>query len=111
MAAVSTSRPLPGTWAANHNSIGYGFPVWRPAPFAPLAHAWAGYPKRRRVQFQLAVDQPEIAVTVMQGLRMRRVAEPDHLNDVFQRDIDEADLAVLRVAQLCLVASAASWTW
>ena len=34
---------------------------------------------------------------------MRRVAEPDHLDDVFQREIDEADLAVLRLAQLRLI--------
>ena len=38
---------------------------------------------------------------------MFRVAEPDRLDDVFQREIDEADLAVLRVAQLRLIAS---WT-
>src|ERR1700736_703425 len=39
----------------------------------------------------------------MQGFRMRRVAEPDYLDDVFQREIDEADLAVLRLAQLRLI--------
>ena len=57
----------------------------------------------RRVQFQLAVDQPEVAVTVMQGFRVRRVAEPDRLDDVFQCEIGEADLAVLRLAQLRLI--------
>jgi hypothetical protein len=40
----------------------------------------------------------------MQGFRMRRVAEPDNLDDIFQREIDEADLAVLRLAQVRLVA-------
>jgi hypothetical protein len=57
----------------------------------------------RRIQFQLAVDQPEVAVAAMQGFRMYRVAEPDRLDDVFQREIDEVDLAVLRVAQLRLI--------
>jgi energy-coupling factor transporter ATP-binding protein EcfA2 len=57
----------------------------------------------RRVQFQLAVHKPEIAVAPMQGVRMRLVAEPDHLDDVFQREIDEAGLAVLRLPQLRLI--------
>jgi hypothetical protein len=39
----------------------------------------------------------------MQGFRVRRVAEPDRLDDVFQREIGEADLAVLRLAQLRLI--------
>ena len=37
------------------------------------------------------------------GFRVRRVAELDRLDDVFQREIDEADLAVHRLAQLCVV--------
>ena len=57
----------------------------------------------RRVKFQLAVDQPEVAVTVMQGFRMCWVAEPDYLDDVFQGEIDEADLAVRRLAQLGMI--------
>ena len=71
--------------------------------FASLARAWEGLTKRWCVLLQLGVDQPEVAVTVMQGFRMRRIAEPDHLDDVFQREIDEADLAVLRLAQLRLI--------
>jgi hypothetical protein len=39
----------------------------------------------------------------MQGFRMFRVAEPDRLDDVFQCQIDEADLAVLRLPQLRLI--------
>jgi hypothetical protein len=39
----------------------------------------------------------------MEGFRVRRVAAPDHLDDVFECEIDEADLAVLRVAQLRLL--------
>jgi hypothetical protein len=35
----------------------------------------------------------------MQGFRMRWVAEPDHFDDVFQRETDEAGLAVLRLLQ------------
>jgi hypothetical protein len=34
---------------------------------------------------------------------MRLVAVPDYLDDVFQRDIDEADLAVLRLPQVRLI--------
>ena len=34
---------------------------------------------------------------------MLLVAEPDRLDDVFQREIGEADLAVLRLTQLCVV--------
>jgi hypothetical protein len=47
----------------------------------------------------------------MQRFRMLIVAEPDYLDDDFQGEIDEADLAVLRLARLRLIASAASWTW
>ena len=39
----------------------------------------------------------------MQGFGMFRVAEPDRLDDVFEREIDEADLAVLGLAQLRLI--------
>ena len=39
----------------------------------------------------------------MQGFKMHLVAEADRLDDIFQRDIDEADLAVLRLAQLRLI--------
>src|ERR1700730_8307199 len=70
------------------------------SPVCAAGACLAGLTKRRRVQFQLAVDQPEVAVTVMQGVRVPRVAEPDYLDDVFQREIDEADLAVLRLAQV-----------
>jgi hypothetical protein len=34
----------------------------------------------------------------MQGFGVCRVAEPDRFNDVFQGEIDEADLAFLRLA-------------
>jgi hypothetical protein len=36
-------------------------------------------------------------------IRVRRVAEPDRLDDVFLGEIDEADLAVLRLAQVRLI--------
>ena len=85
------------------NDLGDRRPISLRSRFAPLARAWAGWTKRRRVQFQHAVDQPEVAVTVMQGFGMCWVAEPDHLDDVFQAGIDEADLAVLGLAQLRLI--------
>jgi Uroporphyrinogen-III synthase HemD len=57
----------------------------------------------RRVQLQLAVNEPKITVAAMQGFRMRRVAEPDYLDDVFQRESDEANLAILGLPQLRLI--------
>ena len=62
------------------------------SPRSPVCVAGAcvgGLTKRRRVLLQLAVDQPEVAVTVMQGFRMRWVAEPDYLDDVFQRELEK----------------------
>src|ERR1700730_7513872 len=86
------------------NDVGViGDPSARVRWFASLARAWKGWTKRRRVPFQLAVNQPEVGVTVMQGFRVPRVAEPDRLDDVFQCQIDEADLAVLRLTQLRLI--------
>ena len=71
--------------------------------FAPLARTWEGSTKRRRVPFQLGVDQPEVAVAAMQGFRMLLVTEPDRFDDVFQRETDEADFAVLGLAQVRLI--------
>ena len=86
-------------WSLDRAGIGQLF--WRLHRFA--GRALGRQADLRRVQFQLAVDQPEIAVAAMQGVRMRWVAEPDHFDDVFQREIDEAGLAVLRLSQLRLI--------
>ena len=82
-------------WAASGR---IGRMVWAPVWGRALGEADLG-----RVQFQLAIDQPKITVAPMQGFGMRWVAEPDHLDDVFQRESDEADLAVLRLPQLRLI--------
>jgi hypothetical protein len=71
--------------------------------FFEAGRAFGRQANPRRVQFQLAVHKPKIAVAPMQGFGMRRVAEPDYLDDVLQREIDEAGVAVLRLPQLRLI--------
>ncbi len=81
--------------------LGSGRMLWRLRWFA--GRALGREADLRRIQFPLAVHKPEIAVAAMQGFRMRRVAHPDHLDDVFQRESDDTNLAVLRLPQLCLI--------
>ena len=83
----------PGAGVAASSGAGAGLRAWAPGREA----------EPPCVQFQLAIDQPEVAVTAMQSFGVRLVAEPDGFDDVFQGEIDEADLAVFGLTQVLMI--------